>query len=232
MRAIQATGAMHHLLPSVAVVEEATPADWTAPIPAEEEAQVTAAAEKRRREFAAGRSCARRALERLGWTCVPVLSGTRREPIWPPGVVGSITHCEGYCAVAVAEQADLRGIGIDAEVETVLGDGVREAVCTADERRWIADQGGHDWTVLFFSAKESLYKLWYPLMGSWLDYHDAELVMDLRHGRFEAHIRRPIDSGRFPSRLTGQFALEGGRIHTAITLTCSPHPPGTTRPAS
>ncbi|MBO0684545.1 MAG: 4'-phosphopantetheinyl transferase superfamily protein [Candidatus Dormibacteraeota bacterium] len=229
---ISVSGTMRDLLPSVAVVEEATAADWTASVQTEEEAQVAAAVEKRRREFAAGRSCARRALERLGWTGVPVTSGRRGEPVWPPGVVGSITHCQGYCAVAVASHADMVGLGIDAEVETALSEGVREAVCTADERRWIADQRGHDWTVLFFSAKESLYKLWYPLMGSWLDYHEAEVVVDLRHRCFEAHIRRPIESGRFPSSLTGQFALQAGRVHTAITLACWSHPPGAPRPTS
>ncbi|MBO0683164.1 MAG: 4'-phosphopantetheinyl transferase superfamily protein [Candidatus Dormibacteraeota bacterium] len=218
MSAIPATGTMRDLLPAAAVLEEATPADWAASIQPEEGAPVANAVGRRRREYAAGRSCARRALERLGWAGVPVLSGPRREPIWPPGVVGSITHCEGYCAVAVAAQADVGGIGIDSEVETALGEGVREAVCTADERRWIADQGGHDWTVLFFSAKESLYKLWYPVMGSWLDHQDAELALDLRSGRFKAHIRRPIDSSRFPSSLTGRFAIRDGRVHTAITL--------------
>ncbi|MBO0684972.1 MAG: 4'-phosphopantetheinyl transferase superfamily protein [Candidatus Dormibacteraeota bacterium] len=221
-----------HLLPSVAVVEEATLADWTASVQAEEEEPVATAAGRRRREFAAGRSCARRALGRLGWTGAQVPVGALGEPLWPPGVVGSITHCESYCAVAVAAQPDVGGIGIDAEVETEIAEGVREAVCTPEERRWIADQRGHDWTVLFFSAKESIYKLWYPAMGSWLDYQDAELVLDLRNRRFQAQIRRPIDSGRFPSNLTGQFALQPGRVLTAITLSCSPHPSGTASSAS
>jgi 4'-phosphopantetheinyl transferase EntD len=52
--------------------------------------------EKRWREFAAGRSCARKALAASGHAPVAVLQGAGREPVWPQGIVGSITHCSTY----------------------------------------------------------------------------------------------------------------------------------------
>ena len=54
---------------------------------------------KRRREFTAGRTAARRACARLGvWAgALPVAAD--RTPVWPEGVVGSISHSDLSCAV-------------------------------------------------------------------------------------------------------------------------------------
>src|SRR5207245_11366486 len=113
-----------------------------------------------RREFAAGRACARAALHRLGFPRGPLLSGADRAPIWPAGAVGSITHCPGYCAAAVARRRDVRALGIDAELNEPLPDGVAELVCTETELTWTAMSAprGTHWQALIFSAKESVYK--------------------------------------------------------------------------
>ena len=87
------------LLPDTVVTVEARDGDWTAPLLPEEEPLVARAVDKRRREFAAGRACARRALEQLGLPASPILAGPRREPLWPPGVVGALTHCRGIAAI-------------------------------------------------------------------------------------------------------------------------------------
>src|ERR1043166_9477590 len=73
-------------------------------------------ADKRIQDFAAGRSCAHRALREFGIVDYSLLSGTQREPLWPPSVVGSITHTTGYAAAVVARQGDLRSLGIDCEI--------------------------------------------------------------------------------------------------------------------
>lgn len=88
----------------------------------EEERVVARAVEKRRREFTTGRACARLALERLGIGAVAIPNGERGEPLWPSGVVGSITHCRGYCGCAVAKAGDVVVVGIDAEVHEPLPD--------------------------------------------------------------------------------------------------------------
>ncbi len=66
-------------------------------------------------EFRVGRALAREALARLGVKGHPLLPAETREPQWPAGIVGSITHCEGVGAVAVAETAQFCGLGIDLE---------------------------------------------------------------------------------------------------------------------
>jgi enterobactin synthetase component D / holo-[acyl-carrier protein] synthase len=207
------------LLPAAVVTVEAGEADWTAPLLPEEEPLVARAVDKRRREFAAGRSCARRALAQLGWTDFPLLVGQRREPVWPPGIVGAITHCPGYCAAAVVRTADVRGLGIDAEVRGPLPDGVEGMVCTEDERRWMAALAGDHWGTLVFSAKESVYKAWYPIAQRWLDYKDADLTVEPDANRFRARILLPVERGVFPwNPLEGRFAVDGERVYTAVTV--------------
>jgi 4'-phosphopantetheinyl transferase EntD len=60
---------------------------------AEEDAGVSSAVRRRQREYRAVRHCARETLASLGRAPVPILSGAKREPLWP---VGSLTHCQGY----------------------------------------------------------------------------------------------------------------------------------------
>jgi 4'-phosphopantetheinyl transferase EntD len=66
------------------------------------------------------RAPARSALAQLGVRPAPITSVRRGEPIWPPGVVGSRTHCTRYRGVAVARDDLIAAIGIDAEPHVAL----------------------------------------------------------------------------------------------------------------
>ncbi|WFE39417.1 4'-phosphopantetheinyl transferase superfamily protein [Micromonospora sp. WMMD998] len=215
------------LLPAAAVAVEAfTDVPGETPYPGEEDL-VARAVEGRRREFVTARRCAREALGRLGYAPAPILPGPRREPVWPSGVVGSITHCAGYRAAVVARAAALAGLGVDAEPHGPLPDGVAEAVTTAGEPAHLAalraaDPATH-WDRLLFSAKESVYKAWYPLTGRWLGFEDAALTI-APGGRFAARIL--VDGARAdggpPLRvLDGRWLVAGGLVVTAVVV---PHP--------
>ena len=93
------------------------------------------AVEKRRREFITGRACARAALAHLGFDPVAIATGSYGEPLWPAGIVGSITHCRGYRASAVANVDEHGAIGIDAEVHAPLPAGVLEVVASPARAR-------------------------------------------------------------------------------------------------
>jgi enterobactin synthetase component D / holo-[acyl-carrier protein] synthase len=183
----------------------------------EEEATVARAVDKRRREFTAGRWCARRALVRLGHPEVPIPAGPDRQPQWPPGVVGSITHCAGYRAAALAHDRDLHTIGIDAEPHGPLPDGVLRAVALPDERDRLAGLSGTDpgvhWDRLLFSAKESVFKAWYPLARRWLGFEDADLVLDPASESFTARILIPGPVAGFD----GRWLVQDGLVLTAVT---------------
>ena len=104
----------------------------------EEEQIIARAVPARRREYATVRSCARACLQRLGYPQVPILPGVGGAPIWPVGVRGSMTHCTGYAAAAVAPRSRVCAIGIDAEPDAPLPDGVVDLVATPTEQDWLA----------------------------------------------------------------------------------------------
>ena len=106
-------------------------------LPAEEHLVAKAVA-KRRREVTNARTCARRALAGLGIAETAIPRGPKGQPIWPTGVVGSITHTTGYVAAAVAHAAKVRSIGVDAEVHGALPDGVLSHIAFGLELTWLA----------------------------------------------------------------------------------------------
>ncbi|HEY9378233.1 MAG TPA: 4'-phosphopantetheinyl transferase superfamily protein, partial [Jiangellaceae bacterium] len=144
----------------------------------EEEKIIAHAVESRRRDYAAVRSCARACLGRLGYPRTPILPGVGRAPRWPAGVLGSMTHCAGYAAAAVGPRRCVSAIGIDAEPDAPLSDGVLDIVATSAERDRLAGTkpapDSPNWDRLLFSAKEAVYKAWFPLVGEWLDPQEAE----------------------------------------------------------
>lgn len=97
------------------------------PLP-EEEPLIARSVAKRRNEFVTVRYCARQALGELGVGPVPILKGDKGEPCWPDGVVGSLTHCQGFRGAVVGRSTDVRSVGIDAEPHDVLPNGVLDAI--------------------------------------------------------------------------------------------------------
>jgi len=169
------------ILPPAVAVGEAFGDDLASAatlFPAEEEIIARAVA-KRRQEFTTGRACARAALARLGLPPMAIPRGERGDPQWPEGVVGSITHCTGYRAGAVAWRRDVRTIGLDAEPHGPLPPGVLSAVASPAEQAQLAELAADHppvhWDRLLFSAKESVYKAWYPLTSQWLGFSDATI---------------------------------------------------------
>jgi len=212
------------LPPEVTVVEMFGDAPDAMLFP-DEEAVVAKAVDKRRREFATVRACARQALARLGVPPVPILPGHRGAPQWPAGTIGSMTHCAGYRAAAVARARDLVTIGIDAEPHEPLPDGVLDVISSDEERaalRALAAQAPQvHWDRLLFSAKESVYKAWFPLTGSWLGFEEAHLVVDAPTGTFDARllVPGPVVAGRQVDRFAGRWLVAGGLVCTAIAFT-------------
>ncbi|MEU0740444.1 4'-phosphopantetheinyl transferase superfamily protein [Streptomyces sp. NPDC006134] len=222
---------IEELLPATVVAVEIHGHDDPGPaalFPQEAEA-VARAVDKRRREFTAVRVCARRAMDKLGVPPQPVLPGERGAPRWPEGLTGSMTHCEGYCAAALVRTADLASLGIDAEPDEPLPQGVLDAVSLPAEaerlRRLAADGPGVHWDRLLFSAKESVYKAWFPLTGRWLDFSEAdiEIAADPRDGRcgtFRAAllVPGPRVGGRHLTHFEGRWAARQGLLATAVTV--------------
>jgi 4'-phosphopantetheinyl transferase EntD len=218
------------LLPPRAAVAVAGADDWDADLIGSEADAVADAVVARQREFRAGRACARRALGRLGLPPVAIPSGERREPIWPDGVRGSITHSDGFCAAAVAREDVVASLGIDAAANRPMPAPIARRIVTVGDR--LEGLGGavdhaveHDVNhavdpvALVFSAKEAFYKAWYPLTGRWLDFEDVAVRAWGRPGEvgrlgFEVGAAHP--TGRDLAPFQGRWAADADRIVTVV----------------
>lgn len=206
---------MPDLLPAGVSVRDLVGEPGGGPLLPEERAALGPVSEQRRREFAAARRCAREAVRALGLVPGPLPPGPDRAPVWPGGLVGSLTHCRGYTAAAVAPRSGFRTVGIDAEPCRPLPRGVLAKVADARERAHLASlPPGVPWDTVLFSAKESVYKAWHPLARTWLGFADAALVIDPAAGAFTA----TIGVGGPVTGFTGRFAVRGGLVLTAIAL--------------
>lgn len=219
------------ILPAVAVAAESFGSPSERELFPAEAAVIATADPVRRREFAAGRTVARAALARLHAPAGPVLPGRAGEPRWPDGVVGSITHCAGYRACAVGRAREMAAIGIDAEPCMALADGLLMAVAGDAERAWLAELStagqGTPWDRVLFSAKESVYKAWYPHTGEHPGLRSMTVricsagtfVADLPRGYMASASGHPGGSGGPPvARLTGRWLVGSGLIVTAVSI--------------
>jgi 4'-phosphopantetheinyl transferase EntD len=205
------------------VTVTATEAMWSGKLFPEEEACIRRAVVKRRREFTAGRLAAREALARLGIHDFPLLSGESRLPLWPEGVVGSISHCAGACGVAVAPSSAVRGVGLDLERADTLEPELAQRICREAERARFSGLAarlpGVDFAKLTFCAKESFYKCWYPITGVFLGFHDVDVEFEPEARRFRARLLRadaPSIGGR--RELSGRFAIGDGIVASGVSL--------------
>jgi 4'-phosphopantetheinyl transferase EntD len=212
---------IEELLPATVSAVEAFEDPLDATLFPEEEAVVSRAVEKRRREFTTARACARAALAKLGFPPAPILPGLQGAPRWPARVVGSMTHCDGYRAAAVAHRRDLASIGIDAEVHERLPEGVLDIIAIADEQGWLrrltADQPLVHWDRLLFSAKESVFKAWFPLTLRWLDFSEASVAVH-PEGTFTARllVPGPVVAAGPITQFAGRWLVRDGLALTAI----------------
>ncbi len=146
----------------------------------EEDALLSRAVLKRSREFRSGRTAARKCMLQLGIEPAPVLVGTKREPVWPAGCTGTISHCGDHCLAIVGPADVLLSLGADIENLGRVREHLWPRVFTAREIAGLDELGSSDADLAattMFSAKEAFFKLQYPLTGSWLEFLDAEVSL-------------------------------------------------------
>lgn len=184
-------------------------------------AAVAGAVPKRQAEYLAGRLAARDALAL--WGCqLPVGMGGAREPLWPQGFVGSISH-QGTSAVAAASPTShCSGIGIDLEgwLEPDIADQIWPGILSGQERQRLvsAPLTWSELVTLIFSAKESLFKALYPSVGRYFDFLDVALLeLDLRHQRFLVQLQVAL-SPDLPAGMVfeGRWHGESAQVLTGI----------------
>jgi 4'-phosphopantetheinyl transferase EntD len=188
-----------------------------------EAAAVAGAVAERRREFGTVRYCAREALRQIDVPAVPILPDVDRAPRWPVGVVGSMSHCAGYRAAAVARSGRLCSLGIDAEPHAALPDAMLDFVLRDEERTRLlalaaADSSRH-WDRIVFCAKEAVYKAWFPLTRRWLDFADVSTTIHA-DGTFQARLTVPAPgvAGVELDGFSGRWLVGRGLVLAATSV--------------
>lgn len=188
-------------------------------------------APERIEQFAAGRVCARLALESLGIAGFSLLPAPDRQPQWPAGVTGSITHTAGYAAAVVGRRVvgrrgALLSLGVDSEVVAHVHAELWPGITAPDELarlRALPEPLGRVHAAVLFAAKEAFYKSQFPLTGEWLSFADVviESVADAAGdtGHFRVVPQRPLVIGReVRGALTGRYRLHGPFATAGLAL--------------
>jgi len=186
----------------VGVTDPRDPAEGLLP---EETPAVARAVEKRQRDFAAGRRAAREAMTALGVTPAAIPQGDQREPVWPQGLTGSISHCSTCCIAAVTHAREDNSVGIDIEPATPLDPDLIPMICTADERNRLQTQPDPNLAAKqIFSAKEAVYKAQFPLTREVIGFKAVALHFESTNFHAELPANLP--------KCTGSILIRQGMI--------------------
>jgi len=171
--------------------------------PADLPSGLSRATPRRQAEFLAGRIAADHACRPLGIDPGRLPVGSERRPVWPPGVIGSISHSDNLAVAAVGVRSRCAGVGID--VEKVNGnrrtDFLVPAIVSEDEIAMLRDRFGSGLAaLLLFSAREAIYKAISPFLSGRLSYReflltgcDSGRLLFARRSRKTAHRHLPRD---------------------------------------
>jgi 4'-phosphopantetheinyl transferase EntD len=180
--------------------------------------------ERRRREYATVRHCARRGLSDLGLVNAAIVNDESGCPIWGESVVGSMTHCRGYRAAVVGPSALIAGIGIDAEVAEELPRGVLARISSVAEQDRVAslahERADVPWDRVLFCVKESIFKAWYPLTRTGLGFLDVEVFLEADHSG-QIRFLREVPAG-LPEAWKVRWTVNDGIIIAAVWVGMPP----------
>ena len=95
-------------------------------------ALVDNATAKRRHEFVETRLLSHEALPRIGRDG-PILRGRAGEPLWPSGIVGSLSHCSSLCVAVAVSSESCRALGVDVDDSDELSNTVMKFVFSSEE---------------------------------------------------------------------------------------------------
>lgn len=182
----------------------------------------------RRRAFRLGRAAAHAALAAIGRDEEPILAGEDRQPLWPSGIFGSISHTAelGVALVAPADHTD--GVGLDIEARRDAPE-LSTQVPRPEERRWLDHALAterDDLLLALFSAKESIFKAFYPRVGAFFGFEAASL--EPADDGFAARMIQDLDSDYPPDRIfTVRCQWFGDLVLTWLVLPTAPTRPRT-----
>jgi len=179
-----------------------------------EASAAAAMAPKRQNEFRHGRHCARQALAELGFAAAAIPKLEDRSPLWPDGVIGSISHTANVAAAVAGNASDYSGLGLDIESAEGLDEATCKMILRPDE---LALHDAHT-AKLIFSIKETIYKCIFPLVGTYVDFQEMAVDLDTQQGRFRAQPYSDKVPADVATRLEGRFTRTGEFVVSSAWL--------------
>lgn len=152
-------------------------------------------AEKRIASYLAGRCVASIALDCMGQSGFVVERGICGEPIWPTGIVGSISHTHNQCVCLISRGPYLAGV--DTEVITPINEdpNLVNIISNGVEKKWIRklnQEQAKIQTTLLFSAKETLFKALFPLVQEYFDFTCAQVCSPPSENRLTLRLTKTL----------------------------------------
>jgi 4'-phosphopantetheinyl transferase EntD len=140
-----------------------------------------------------------------------------REPVWPEGLAGSITHHGGYCGAVAVQRSACASIGIDLGDAGALPAELAERICSSAEaaalRRAVADC---DPLALAFCVKEAAYKCVFPLLRTVFDFLDIEVAAGSRAHTVEVHFLDERLRAQNAGLLEGRYSATPKHVFAAV----------------
>jgi len=181
-------------------------------------------ANKRIDDFTRGRACAHRGLSELGIHDFSVLAGEKREPLWPPEIVGSITHTTGFAGAVVARRREVEALGIDCEIVASVDAELWERICTPAERarlERLPRAQAQQQAALIFAAKEAFYKCQFPVSREWVGFEDVTIGISADSFRIIPEVRLPV-ADEWVAALVGRYEYREPWVVTGVSaLICA-----------
>lgn len=208
--------ALSAILPRDIAFDIGSVKDRQGPLLDDEWAVVEESVDRRRSEFRAGRTCARRALGLLAGKNRPILPDADGCPVWPDGWIGSISHTSDFCAAVVARRERYLGVGLDIEAAGPLSETTREWVCRPEEMRRAPAADPHlppslSYDKLLFVIKEAAYKAMFSCLRRSVHFLDFDVSLEPETTQFDIRITdaggaEPVE----PCAIRGDWAYTVG----------------------
>ncbi len=184
------------------------------------------APKRRKIQFLAGRHCAKKALADAALpSCVDIGQNSDLTPKWPTDIVGSITHTSSFVAAVVAPRSQFGSIGLNSEkiFSQVTARNLWQVVLTkreiaSFEWKYKRNFSPETYVSLIFSAKEAVYKCFYPVKRFRLHYQDIMIEPLITEGCefvYKIH-KKTIGREPFKAEGMGRFDFCYGHIHTSL----------------
>ena len=135
----------------------------------------------RKNAFSSGRYAVHLAQNELGLEPSEILAAGR-QPIWPVGQVGAITHSTDFAAAIVS--CDLLSVGLDIERLGRIEEKLYDKFFTPLELASINEMTDCEVETVIFSAKESIYKAIYFMLRRYVNFKEVELSLNAEDSSF------------------------------------------------